>query len=138
MAPPPPARPALGPEAAERHARASYDRLVYRAALGRADAFGALALVFDRMLLDAIGEVAGDEVEPDEVLERFFLRLLEQRWNFIPGHHEARAWLKANVQALARGEDEGDDADDTDDAENTDDANEADPADAAAADAEER
>ena len=58
------------------------------------------------MLLAQIRE----ELEPpgqddEDVRQDFFVRMLEGRWSFVPGRHRALAWMKANVRAMARGED---------------------------------
>lgn len=96
---------ATTPHHAQAKVRAAVDRLVDRAARGDRRAIGALAVAFHQTLHDAVVEVIDDDVDADDVLQDFYVRLLERRWTFVAGRHDAVQWLKANVRALARADD---------------------------------
>ena len=84
-------------------ARDDFDDLVLRASQGDRRAIGAIAIAFGPMLLkEAEACLEGDEHEGADVLQDFFLALLERRSRFAPAQGRAIPWMCGAVRALAR------------------------------------
>jgi DNA-directed RNA polymerase specialized sigma24 family protein len=80
----------------------AFDDLVLRASQGDRRAIGAVAIAFGPYLLEeARGCLKGYEHEAEDVLQDFFLALLERRSRFGPARGRAIPWMCAAVRALA-------------------------------------
>jgi DNA-directed RNA polymerase specialized sigma24 family protein len=80
-----------------------FDDLVLRACQGDRRAIGAIAIAFGPMLLgQAKSCLRGYEDEAADVLQDFFLSLLERRSRFTPAQGHAIPWMCEAVRALAR------------------------------------
>jgi DNA-directed RNA polymerase specialized sigma24 family protein len=80
-----------------------FDALVLRASQGDRRAIGAIAIAFGPTLLkEAKACLRGYEFEADDVLQDFFLSLLERRSLFAPARGRAIPWMSEAVRALAR------------------------------------
>jgi DNA-directed RNA polymerase specialized sigma24 family protein len=83
--------------------QADFEDLVLRASQGDRRAIGAIAIAFGpRLLEEAKACLEGYEHEADDVLQDFFLSLLERRSRFAPARGRAIPWMCEAVQALAR------------------------------------
>ena len=81
----------------------AFDDLVLRAFQGDRRAIGAIAIAFGpKLLKEAKACLEGYEHEADEVLQDFFLSLLERRSRFAPARGHAIPWMCEAVRALAR------------------------------------
>jgi DNA-directed RNA polymerase specialized sigma24 family protein len=81
----------------------AFDDLVLRASQGDRRAIAAVAIAFGPLLLrEAKACLEGYEHEADDVLQDFFLSLLERRSRFGPARGRAIPWMCEAVQALAR------------------------------------
>jgi DNA-directed RNA polymerase specialized sigma24 family protein len=82
---------------------ADMDDLVRRASQGDSRAIGAIAIAFGKMLLEEARAVMGDFAqEAEDVLQDFFVSLLERRSRFTPAHGRAIPWMCGLVRAMAR------------------------------------
>jgi DNA-directed RNA polymerase specialized sigma24 family protein len=83
--------------------QADFDDLAMRATHGDKRALGAIAIVFGPTLLEEARAVMGDfEQEAPDVLQDFFLALLEGRSRFTPAQGRAIAWMCGIIRAMAR------------------------------------
>ena len=83
--------------------QADFDLLVQRASRGDGKAIGAIAVAFTPSLLElAETELGPFKDEAEDVLEDFFLFLLEGRWPYVSRPGDARPWLHRMVAAIAR------------------------------------
>jgi hypothetical protein len=81
----------------------AFDDLVLRASQGDRRAIGAVAVAFGPRLLEEAKACLGDyEHEAEDVLQDFFLALLERRSRFAPAQGRAIPWMCEAVRALAR------------------------------------
>ena len=80
------------------------DDLVRRANEGDRRALGAIALATTAMLLDEARDALGEnfEQEAGDVLQDFFLMLLEGSSRFLPAHGRAIEWMCGIVRSMAR------------------------------------
>ena len=79
-----------------------FDVLVMRATRGDRRALGALAIAFGPSLLGEARAVMGDfEHEAGDVLQDFFLSLLERRSRFTPESGRAVPWMRRVIRAMA-------------------------------------
>lgn len=77
--------------------------LVLRATHGDTRALGAIAIACSPALLEEARAVMGDfEADAGDVLQDFFLALLEGRSRFTPAHGRAIAWMCGIIRAMAR------------------------------------
>jgi DNA-directed RNA polymerase specialized sigma24 family protein len=81
-----------------------FDELVRRATHGDRRALGAVAIAFSPPLLEEAREVLGEDFaqEAGDVLQDFFLMLLERRSRFVPAQGRAVPWMCGIVRAMAR------------------------------------
>jgi Sigma-70 region 2 len=92
---------ATSPTAAEN--QDAFEDLVLRASQGDRRAIGAIAIAFGpRLLHEARACLEGYEHEAEDVLQDFFLALLERRSRFTPARGRAIPWMCEAVRALAR------------------------------------
>jgi DNA-directed RNA polymerase specialized sigma24 family protein len=83
--------------------QADFNDLVWRATHGDRRALGAVAIAISPLLHDEAREVLGEFAqEAGDVLQDFFLALLEGRSRFIPAHGRALAWMCGIIRAMAR------------------------------------
>jgi DNA-directed RNA polymerase specialized sigma24 family protein len=83
--------------------RDDFDVLVVRASQGDQRAIGAIAIAFGPKLLGEAQAVMGDFAqEAADVLQDFFLSLLEGQSRFTPAHGRAIPWMCGIVRAMAR------------------------------------
>jgi DNA-directed RNA polymerase specialized sigma24 family protein len=79
-----------------------FDDLVRRAAHGDRRAIGAIAIAFGPSLLDEARHVLGPhEHEAEDVLQDFFLTLLEGGSRFVPAHGSAIRWMGDIIRTIA-------------------------------------
>ena len=79
-----------------------FDKLMWRAADGDRRAIGAIAIAIGPTLLKEARIGLGEfDQDAEEVLNDFFLSLLERRFLFTPAHGRAMPWMCGVVQAIA-------------------------------------
>jgi hypothetical protein len=80
------------------------DRLVAKAADGDSRAVGAIAIAFGPTLLEEARKALGPSYEQDDadVMQTFFLRLMEGTVRFPRIRGAAIPWMKRRMRALAR------------------------------------
>jgi DNA-directed RNA polymerase specialized sigma24 family protein len=79
------------------------DALAMRASRGDRRAIGAIAIAFGPRLLQEARAVLGDlEQEAEDVLQDFFLCLVDRRSRFTPARGRAIPWMCGIVRAIAR------------------------------------
>jgi len=82
-----------------------FDLLVERACGGDRRALGAIAIAVSKALLAAARDELGDfGLAGGDVLQDFFVAVLEGRARFQPGKERARVWLERIVREMARQE----------------------------------
>ena len=82
---------------------ADFDDLVRRASQGDRRAIGAIAIAFSADLLKEARAVMGDFAhEADDVLQDFFVSMLEGQSRFTPAQGRAIPWMCGIVRAMAR------------------------------------
>src|SRR5271169_3177027 len=82
--------------------RDEFDELVTRASGGDRHAIGAIAVALGPRLLGEARAILGEfDQEADDVLQDFFLALLERRLRFEPAHGRAMPWMCRMVRAIA-------------------------------------
>jgi hypothetical protein len=87
----------------EEQRRADFNDLVRRAAEGDRRAIGAIAIAVSPTLLEEARACLGEfEQDAGEVLQDFFLGLIERRLLFVPAHGRAMSWMCGIVQAIAQ------------------------------------
>jgi DNA-directed RNA polymerase specialized sigma24 family protein len=81
-----------------------FDDLVQRATRGDRRALGAIAIALSPTLLQEAREVLGEDFaqEAGDVLQDFFLMLLEGRSRFVPAHGRGLAWMCGIIRSMAR------------------------------------
>jgi DNA-directed RNA polymerase specialized sigma24 family protein len=80
-----------------------FDDLVMRASHGDRRALGAIAIACSPALLAEARAVMGPFAhDGEDVLQDFFLALLEGRSRFTPAHGRAVAWMCGIVRAIAQ------------------------------------
>jgi DNA-directed RNA polymerase specialized sigma24 family protein len=81
-----------------------FDDLVQRATRGDRRALGAIAIALTPRLLEEAGEVLGEDFEQEagDVLQDFFLMLLEGRSRFVPAQGRALEWMCGVIRSIAR------------------------------------
>jgi hypothetical protein len=86
-----------------------FDDLVLRGCNGDARAVGAIAMaVGPRLLREAIDELGFDFADDGgDVLQDFFVAMLEGRCRFVPAHERAGPWMNRVVRAIARAHRDG-------------------------------
>ena len=83
--------------------RADFDDLVRRAAGGDRCAVAAIAIAIGPTLLEQARACLGEfDQDAGEVLQDFFLCLIERRLLFTPAHGRATPWMCGVVQAIAQ------------------------------------
>ncbi len=81
----------------------AFDELVQKASEGDSRAVGAIAVAIGPTLLEEARVALGDfEQEAEDVLDDFFLCLLDRRMRFTPAHGRAMPWMCGIVQAIAQ------------------------------------
>ncbi len=81
---------------------AEFDHLVMLASRGDRRAIGAIAVAIGPTLLAAARTgLGGFGQEAEDVLQDFFISLLEGRWRFTPGHGRAMQWMCGVVTGIA-------------------------------------
>jgi DNA-directed RNA polymerase specialized sigma24 family protein len=79
------------------------DDLVVRASQGDRRAIGAIAVAFGPQLLrEARAALGPMEEDCDDVVQDFFLSLVEGRTRFVPERKRALEWMFGIVRAIAR------------------------------------
>ncbi len=89
----------LSPQAEHKLA---FDDLVKRASRGDRDAIAAIVLAFGPDLREqarADLKPWGDEAE--DLVQDFFLHLLEGRWRYVPDHAGGSAWMRRVIRTMA-------------------------------------
>jgi DNA-directed RNA polymerase specialized sigma24 family protein len=82
--------------------QADFDDLVWRATHGDRRALGAIAIVISPALLEEARQVLGEFAqEAGDVLQDFFVVMLEGRSRFVPAHGRALAWMCGIIRAMA-------------------------------------
>jgi DNA-directed RNA polymerase specialized sigma24 family protein len=82
--------------------RDAFDDLVMRAARGDRRAIGAIAVALGPTLMKEARTVLGDfEDDADDVLQDFFVFLLEKRWPTPPPQGRAMHWMCVIVRTFA-------------------------------------
>ncbi|MDP9000075.1 MAG: hypothetical protein M3O46_08190 [Myxococcota bacterium] len=82
---------------------ADFDGLVTRATRGDRRALAAIAIALSPRLLEEARAVMGAHAQDaGDVLQEFFLMLLEGRTQFTPAHGRGIAWMCGIVRAMAR------------------------------------
>ena len=72
------------------------------ASRGDRRAIGAIAVAIGPTLLAAARTgLGGFKQEADDVLQDFYVSLLERRWRFTPGHGHAMQWMCGVVTGIA-------------------------------------
>jgi DNA-directed RNA polymerase specialized sigma24 family protein len=81
-----------------------FDELMRLATHGDRRALGAIAIAFSPLLLDEAREVLGEDFaqEAGDVLQDFFLMLLEGKSRFVPAHGRAHEWMCGIIRSMAR------------------------------------
>ena len=86
----------------DEHLMAEFDHLVMLASRGDRRAIGAIAVAVGPTLLKAArGGLGPFGQEAEDVLQDFFVSLLERRWRFTPGHGHGMQWMCGVVQGIA-------------------------------------
>jgi hypothetical protein len=87
----------------EEQRRADFDDLVRRAVEGDRRAVGAIAIAISPTLIEQARACLGEfDQDVGEVLQDFFLCLIERRLLFTPAHGRAMPWMCGVVQAIAQ------------------------------------
>jgi DNA-directed RNA polymerase specialized sigma24 family protein len=82
---------------------ADFDDLVRRASQGDRRAINAVAIAFSTDLLkEAQAVMGGFAQDAEDVVQDFFVMLLEARSQFTPAHGRAIPWMCGIVRAMAR------------------------------------
>jgi DNA-directed RNA polymerase specialized sigma24 family protein len=81
-----------------------FDELVRRATHGDRRALGAIAIAVSPTLLEEARDVLGEDFaqEAGDVLQDFFLMLLEGRSRFVPAYGRGLAWMCGIIRSMAR------------------------------------
>jgi DNA-directed RNA polymerase specialized sigma24 family protein len=83
--------------------REDLDALMELAASGDRKALGAIARrLRARLLREALAVLGDEHEEAEDVVQDFFLSLLERERTFVRGKTPATAWARAIVRAMAR------------------------------------
>jgi DNA-directed RNA polymerase specialized sigma24 family protein len=81
-----------------------FDQLVRRATHGDRRALGAIAIALSPSLLEEAREVLGEDLahEAGDVLQDFFLMILEGESRFVPAYGRAVPWMCGIIRSMAR------------------------------------
>jgi DNA-directed RNA polymerase specialized sigma24 family protein len=83
--------------------QADFNDLVWRATHGDRRALGAIAIAISPTLLEEARQVLGEFAqEAGDVLQDFFVALLEGQSRFVPAHGRALEWMCGVIRAMAR------------------------------------
>jgi DNA-directed RNA polymerase specialized sigma24 family protein len=83
--------------------QADFDLLVQRASRGDGKAIGAIAVAFTPSFFEAAeAELGKFRNEAEDVVQDFFLFLLEGRWPYVSRPGDAKPWLYRMLRTIAR------------------------------------